>query len=114
MKMFIKRFWGFDPIYWPVVTFGLRGSLDTLLADSSPGDLMAFVGTQGEETEEHERGRLLGFVEFGRNPVHSREALPPQNLCRGGKGTKRRHQVAACHPHHASLEICECPASGDD
>lgn len=86
MKMFIKRFWGFDPIYWPVVAFSQRGSLDTLLAQAEPGDCMAFVGTQGPNTAVSERGRLLGFVMFGRERIHSRAALPPQSFADAAKG----------------------------
>jgi hypothetical protein len=90
MKVFIKRFWGFDPIYWPVVSFSLRGSLETLLEASAPGDLMAFVGTKTEQTDEQEQGKLLGLAEFGRRTLHSREALPPKtfaDVIRHGKRT---------------------------
>jgi hypothetical protein len=52
MKMFIKRFWGFDPVYWPIVSFSQKGSLDALLAQSQPGDTIVFVGTQGSEIKE--------------------------------------------------------------
>jgi hypothetical protein len=86
MKVFIKRFWGFDPIYWPVVSFSLRGSLETLLEASSPGDLMAFVGTKTEQTDEQEQGKLLGRAEFGRRTLHSREALPPKTFAEADKG----------------------------
>jgi hypothetical protein len=86
MKVFIKRFWGFDPVYWPVVSFSLRGSLETLLEASPPGDLMAFVGTKTEQTDEQEQGKLLGLAEFGRRTLHSREALPPQTFAEAEKG----------------------------
>jgi hypothetical protein len=86
MKIFIKRFWGFDPIYWPIVAFSLKGSLETLLSESKPGDLMAFVGTKGGETAQEDRGRLLGLAEFGRSPFHSRQALPPQSFAKAEKG----------------------------
>jgi hypothetical protein len=86
MKLFIKRFWGFDGITWPIVSFGAAGSLTTLLANSSPGDLMAFVGTLGEETEEHHRGRLIGLAQFGRRRMHSRKALPPDSFAAAEKG----------------------------
>lgn len=86
MRVFIKRFWGFDPIEWPIVSFSLRGSLDSLLIASAPGDVMAFVGTKGPETQKEEQGRLLGLAEFGRRPFHSREALPPQSFTDAEKG----------------------------
>ena len=87
MKIFIKRFYGFDPIDWPVVAFGLKGSLDSLLAQSQPGDLMAFVGTKGEKTSEEDRGNLLGLAEFGRRRFHSRQALPPESFSKAEKGS---------------------------
>jgi hypothetical protein len=86
MKMFIKRFWGFGP-HWPIISFGQRGSLDGLLAQSESGDLMAFVGTLGDQTASHERGRLLGIAEFGRSKLHSREALPADTFASAAKGS---------------------------
>lgn len=85
MKVFIKRFWGFDPFDWPTVSFGLRGSIETLLGNSAPGDVIVFAGTQGDETSEPERGRLLGFGEFGRTLVPSRQGLPPASYARQPK-----------------------------
>ena len=85
MNVFIKRFWGFG-VDCPIVSFGLRGSLDALLAQSNPGDLMAFVGTNGEETQPHERGKLIGMAEFGRKRLHSRQALPPDAFDAAPKG----------------------------
>ena len=85
MRVFIKRFWGFGK-HWPIVSFGQAGSLNTLIAKSEPGDLMAFVGTLGDETLPHERGRLLGLAEFGRSRLHSREALPAEAFAAAPKG----------------------------
>lgn len=85
MKMFIKRFYGFGA-HWPVVSFGKKGNLDSLLGQSEPGDLMAFLGTLGENTAPHERGKLLGFAQFGRRRLHSREALAPDTFAAAKKG----------------------------
>jgi len=86
MKIFIKRFWGFD-VNWPIVSFSQRGSLKALLDQSGSGDLMAFVGTLGPNTPAaNERGRLLGLAEFGRTPIHSRTALPEQSFATAPKG----------------------------
>lgn len=81
----MKRFWGFDPFDWPTVSFGLKGSLDSLLDRSEPGDVIVFAGTQGDDTSEHERGRLLGFAQFGRTSVPSRQGLPPETYARQPK-----------------------------
>lgn len=86
MQVFAKLFWGFDPDYWPIVSFSHAGSLNSLMEQSKPGDLMAFVGTQGEETAETERGKLLGLAEFGRKRIHSREALRPEAFAAAEKG----------------------------
>ncbi len=86
MRVFIKKFWGFDPIYWPIVAFSQQGSVTSLIERSQPGDLMAFAGTLGPQTEPHEQGRLLGLAEFGRKPLRSREALPPASFEEAEKG----------------------------
>lgn len=80
--MFIKRFWGFDPVYWPIVSFSQNGSLDALLAQSQPGDTIVFVGTQGPETKEQEQGKLLGFAELGRGRASWTVAVRRTSPCR--------------------------------
>jgi len=64
MKLFAKRVFGFRPSRWPVVAFGQDSSRDSLLRESSPGDLVMFVGTLTSDTEPEDQGRLLGLVEF--------------------------------------------------
>ena len=85
VNVFIKRFWGFGA-HWPIVSFSLPGSLYAMLEKSKAGDLMAFVGTKGSKTMEHEQGRLLGLAEFGRTRVRSREVLPPKSFADAEKG----------------------------
>ncbi|MBZ0215949.1 MAG: hypothetical protein K8F25_05320 [Fimbriimonadaceae bacterium] len=80
MKLFATRVWGFDPTAWPVVTFGLDGNRDNLLKKSSVGDAVVFVGTQGEPTQENERGRLLGIAQFGRVPVDTLDVLEEADI----------------------------------
>ena len=75
MQVFAKRFWGFNPAVWPIVSFSLDGNRDNLLRESRPGDLVLFIGTEGEETEPDDRGRLLGLAEFGRNEIESADVL---------------------------------------
>ena len=75
MKLFATRVWGFDPVKWPAVTFGLDGNRDNLLRNSTVGDAVVFVGTQGQPTQEKERGRLLGIAQFGRHPVEPLDVL---------------------------------------
>lgn len=75
VQVFAKRFWGFDPTRWPIVSFGLDGNRDALLRASRPGDLVLFVGTQTMETDAPERGRLLGLAEFARNEIEASDVL---------------------------------------
>lgn len=87
MRVFIKRFWGFDPIDWPIVSFSQRGSLRRLITDPDPENIVVFVGTQTEDTVVGDRGRLLGFAMFGRKPVESRRLLTPAVLDRAPKNS---------------------------
>jgi hypothetical protein len=80
MRVFAKRFYGFDPERHPVIAFGKAGNRDALITASSPGDLIVFVGTQDEPTAEHERGRLLGIAEFARIPVDVRDVTDPARM----------------------------------
>ncbi|NTX67770.1 GIY-YIG nuclease family protein [Myxococcus sp. CA051A] len=67
MKLFATRVWGFDPWNWPVVVFGRKGDLNSLLKRSLPGDRIIFAATLDQErVEAQNRGRLLGMAEFGR------------------------------------------------
>ena len=59
VNVFIKRFWGFGA-HWPIVSFSLPGSLDAMLGKLEAGDLVAFVGTKGSKTMEHEQ--VLTFL----------------------------------------------------
>lgn len=75
VQVFAKRFWGFDPSRWPIISFRLDGNRDALVRASRPGDLIVFVGTQTGEIEPHERGRLLGLAEIGRTKIEAADVL---------------------------------------
>lgn len=77
MRVFAKRFYGFEPERHPVIAFGKGGNRDALILASEPGDLIVFVGTQDEPTASSERGRLLGIAEFARIPVDVRDVTDP-------------------------------------
>jgi hypothetical protein len=64
MQVFAKRCYEFDPVRCPVASFGNHGNSETLIAKWGPGDLLVFVGAQGEPTLSGQRGRLLGLAEF--------------------------------------------------
>lgn len=80
MRVFAKRFYAFDPATRPVVAFDIEGNRNALITASSPGDLIVFVGTQGEPTAEHERGRLLGLAEFAWVAVDTADLTDPATL----------------------------------
>lgn len=80
MRVFAKRFYGFSPDSHPIVAFGKAGNRDALIAASSPGDLIVFVGTQDAPTPEAERGRLLGIAEFARVAVDVWDVLDPATM----------------------------------
>ncbi|TCA18562.1 hypothetical protein E0H68_03765 [Rhizobium leguminosarum bv. viciae] len=67
MRLFATRVWG-NPIdgKTPMATFGTEGHMARLLAISSPGDRLVFVGTKTERTPPELQGRILGMAEFGR------------------------------------------------
>jgi hypothetical protein len=75
LQVFAKRFWGFDPLGWPIISFRLDGNRDALVRASRPGDLIVFIGTETEETDPAERGRLLGLAEIGRTELDAADVL---------------------------------------
>jgi hypothetical protein len=80
MKLFAKRFFGFNPSGWPVVAFGQDSSRNSLLRESNPGDWILFVGTLTSETAPEDQGRLLGLVEFGRQTINTLDVLRPEDI----------------------------------
>lgn len=80
LKVFAKRFWGFDPVGWPIISFGQEGNRDALIRASQPGDRIAFIGTLTEDTPEEYRGRLLGLAEIGRIAIDSLDVLDRKSL----------------------------------
>jgi hypothetical protein len=75
MRLFAKRFYGFDPIRWPIVAFGKASNCEALIHASEPGDCLVFVGTRSEPTVIGERGKLLGIAEFARTPIDVSDVL---------------------------------------
>lgn len=80
MQVFAKRFWGFDPATWPIVSFSKSGNRDALIRQSSAGDVVVFVGTQSEPTAPADQGRLLGFAEFARSPIDALDVLKADDI----------------------------------
>lgn len=68
MQMFMTKTWGFSDPCGPL-QFGDPGFRKSAMNKLSEGDLVAIVGTKGPETDESERGRILGIMEPSREPV---------------------------------------------
>ncbi|HEU0098744.1 MAG TPA: hypothetical protein VFQ67_08195 [Allosphingosinicella sp.] len=70
MKVYLTKTWGFSSPSGPLQfsTAGWRTTARRLL---EPGDLVAIVGTKGPETDEAERGKVLGVMEPTRHLVSS-------------------------------------------
>jgi hypothetical protein len=80
------------------------GNRDALLRASRAGDVVLFIGTQTEETDAPERGRLLGLAEFARNEIESSDVLDFTSLKR-----QPSTRMAACD----GLNRCRWSAPGD-
>ena len=80
MTMYAKWFFGFTTSRLPVITFSQRGSRDSLLKSAQPGEVIVYVATKGQETEEEERGRVLGAAEIGRKAVKTEEVADISQL----------------------------------
>ena len=80
VQVFAKRFWGFDPANWPIISFHLDGNRQALLRAARPGDLIVFIGNNTDETEANERGRLLGLAEIGRTEIEATHVLKLSTL----------------------------------
>jgi hypothetical protein len=80
VQVFAKRFWGFDPSRWPIISFSLEANRDALIQASRPGDMIVFIGTQTEPTAQEDQGRFLGLAEIGRLPVDSLDVLDRANI----------------------------------
>ncbi len=96
MNLFFNRVYGFDPKGWPGVMFSRKGDRDKLIRDSADGDRVLYATTKGKHTEKHERGRLLGMVEFHREAVPTEELMDTSDFPKDKTGKKKwTHAVRA-------------------
>jgi hypothetical protein len=73
--MYAKYFWGFSPEWHPIITFSLAGNRDLLHRQRKPGDIIVYVGTEGEDTLQPYRGMVIGAAEIGNKSVKSEEVV---------------------------------------
>lgn len=76
MRLFVSRFWGFDPILVPAVSFNNRGARDRLIRQAEAGDRMVFATTDNPHVDKDERGKLLGMAEFERTAARLVDLIP--------------------------------------
>lgn len=62
MTVYLTKTWGFSVPSGPL-QFSRNGWRTRAQGILSPDDLVVIVGTKGDETDEHERGRILGLME---------------------------------------------------
>ncbi len=62
MTLYMTKVWGFDVPSGPL-QFSTNGWRDRAREILQPGDLVALVGTKGEQTAARSQGRLLGMME---------------------------------------------------
>ena len=70
MKVYMTKTWGFRSPAGPL-QFSQRGWRDRARQILEAGDLVAIVGTMGDETDPEERGKILGLVEPSGEVVNS-------------------------------------------
>jgi hypothetical protein len=70
MSIFLTKVWGFGVPFGPL-QFSQKGYRETARSILSAGDLVVLVGTEGPQTQDDEKGRLLGLVEPTTEPVLS-------------------------------------------
>jgi hypothetical protein len=76
MTVFMTKVWGFGEPAAPLQFSGVgwRERAKTML---KPGDLVVLVGTQGAETQNHERNMILGMMEPTHQAVSALDFLRP-------------------------------------
>lgn len=72
----MTKVWGFGEPAAPL-QFSAAGWRDRARAALQPGDLVILVGTQGPETQDHERNMILGMMEPTLEPVSALDFLRP-------------------------------------
>jgi len=80
MRIFAKWLYGFDPARWPAITFATAAARDKLLREAKPGDTLVFIGTQGDETAEADRGKVLGMAIIGRRAADTLSLIDPAQI----------------------------------
>ncbi len=72
---FLTAKWGLDPEKYPVLGFRTLGAMTTYMKESETDDWVLIIGTNSDETDEHQRGRLLGKVRLGQQIVDTEAIL---------------------------------------
>ncbi|HEY4942369.1 MAG TPA: hypothetical protein VII56_13155 [Rhizomicrobium sp.] len=74
-RIWLKGFWGFDPESEGFLGYTRSGDRDRLLRSYVPGDLVLIYGTSSNETDWHDRGKALGFLEITEQRILASERM---------------------------------------
>ena len=70
MVVFVTKTWGFDSPCGPL-QFSTSGARDSAIRELQSGDLVVIVGTKGPETDDRDKGLILGLMEPTTVPVQT-------------------------------------------
>ncbi|HEY3798522.1 MAG TPA: hypothetical protein VGL58_09215 [Caulobacteraceae bacterium] len=76
-RVFATLAFGLEPEVWGAFGFASATVRNNLAQVATPRDRILIIGTQGTETAEAERGKLLGLIEVGRQAVQTVDLVEP-------------------------------------
>jgi hypothetical protein len=81
-RVWLKAFWGFDPLNEGYLGFTRPGDRDRFVDEAQPGDLVLIYGADAPETALKDRRQALGFLEIEPTPIADRDRLSAEGLKR--------------------------------
>lgn len=99
-RVWIKAFWGFDPMESAALGFTKEGDRQTFLSRYRPEDLVLIYGTSQPPTLPYQRGQCLGFLRLDPRPVPENDYASPAEL-------HRRRQSGNLHRWTFGVPIIE-------
>jgi hypothetical protein len=74
-RVWLKAFWGFDPVNEGYLGFTRSGDKDSFVAEARAGDLVLIYGANSPETASEDKRQVLGFLEVDPVPITDRERI---------------------------------------
>ena len=72
--IWLTSFWGFEPENWGCIGFATKTIRDRFVRRTRPGVIVVIYVTKGKGVE-HERGKILGFLEISHLEGHVKEFI---------------------------------------